>query len=71
MGATTKHTKLSNLFEDKKVTKQQVKKYSNMVWGDKNHASTSQLFWMFGTEPLNNVELNARRNAHKINFVMV
>ena len=59
-------TKLSNLLVNKKFTKQQVKKYTDLVWADTNHAATAQLFRKFDNEPLNNAELTAARKAHKI-----
>lgn len=65
-GEVKQPTKLSNLFKDKKITKQQVKRYSDLVWGDTDHAGTSQLFQTFDAEPLNDAELTAARYTRKI-----
>lgn len=69
-GAVKQPKKILNHFKDKNISKQQVKKYTDLVWCDTNHTTTAQLFRTFHAEPLNDVELTTARNAHKIKSMM-
>ena len=61
-----------NLFEDSKVTKDQVKELSSMVWSDsKFETTTPAYFQKFDVPPTDNVTLKAARNHTKMKHVIM
>jgi len=63
---------LLNLFKDSKVTKEQVKANSDLVWSDsKFGATTPAYFKRFDVTPTDNTTLNAARNHAKMKHVIM
>ena len=62
---------LLNLFDDNKVTKEQVGAKSELVWSSSDMTSTSKYFAKFDANPTDDATLNAARNRAKMKHVIM